>query len=608
MKNKAIYFITLITLFTISGTSRAANNENIQIAGIKFTGNHTFSSGVLKKYMQLNSGHFFPTVILRKDRPIFYASILENDINHLLRFYTSEGFADAKISIIKTIERNKNQIHLTFVIEENQPILISQIDININDVDSLAVSAVKQKLHSKLHLKPQQRFRDELLVRDKELILDYYMQNGYPYVTLDTGLEVQENRVTVKFNIKTGPLCTFGPTQIQENIITPIKKIENQLAYRQTEQFKENLLQKTQKQLYALGSFQYVSVNALYDTLKTPIIPIEIKLKESPRFRIKTGFGYGREDQFRLSAEVLKIGFPDKVKRLGLVARHSYLEPYNVSLKWVHPAFPTANASLTIEPFFKKEREPAYRIRRYGSNASFQQNISDYTSAYFNYTYERDQLYLSKESQVEALQKKDLSLYNKSSFTLGWSRNTALPILTPEKGFYSAATVTLSGFGFKSDFHFFRFLLENRHYQKLDDNLVIATRFKIGMIEPLRSDQVTPLEERYYAGGSSSIRGWARSAIGPVNKVREPIGGNSYIEASLECRYPLWRKLSGVAFIDCGNVWAAEYYYNITNLRYALGAGLRFSTPIGPVRFDVATPVFEAKQRVQFHLSAGHAF
>jgi len=126
MKNKVIPFITLIILFTIPGLGVAVNNGNLQVASIKFIGNYTFSSGVLKKNMQLNSGHFFPTVLLRKDRPIFYASILENDINHLLRFYSSEGFTGAKISIIKTIEQNKKQIRLTFVIEENQPILISQ--------------------------------------------------------------------------------------------------------------------------------------------------------------------------------------------------------------------------------------------------------------------------------------------------------------------------------------------------------------------------------------------------------------------------------------------------------------------------------------------------
>lgn len=608
MKKTALQIFLLFMMLYLPGSVSASINGNLQTAGIEFTGNHTFSDKVLKRNIQLHSGSFLSTVILRKAHPVFYESVLENDINRLLRFYSLEGFPDAHISILKTIDRKKSHIKITFVIQENQPALISKINLKFNGLDSDTQNIALNKLQNKLYLKTKHRFRDELLARDKETILDYFMENGYPYVTIQTDLELEGNEIVVDHNINSGPQCTFGSTRIQENIITPQEKIKKQLAYKQTATFNEDLLEKTRRQIYALGAFQYVAVNALYDTVKTPVIPVDIKLKESPRFRIKTGFGYGREDRFRVSADILKIGFPDKIKRINLTARYSYLEPYNTSLKWIHPAFPFTNASLTIEPFFKKERELAYRIKRNGCNISFQQNFSDYTSAYLNYTFERDHLYISKESMEEALQKKDISLYNKSGFTFGWTRNTSLPLLTPEKGLYTTATVTLSGLGFKSDFQFFRFLLENRHYQKLNYNMVLATKFKIGMIEPLHSTEVTPLEERYYAGGSSSIRGWARSAIGPVNKAREPIGGNSYIEASLEIRFPIWQKLSGVAFIDCGNVWAANYYYNLANLRYAPGAGLRFSTPIGPVRLDIATPVFESKQRVQFHVSAGHAF
>ena len=127
-------------------------------------------------------------------------------------------------------------------------------------------------------------------------------------------------------------------------------------------------------------------------------------------------------------------------------------------------------------------------------------------------------------------------------------------------------------------------------------------------MKPLYEDKVTPLEERFYSGGSNSVRGWGRSMLGPVSSVNKPLGGNSQAEASAELRYPLYKMLHGVVFYDIGNVWSDYLTFPWSELRHAGGAGLRFQTPIGPIRMDLAWPLGEGKRSMQVHVSIGQAF
>jgi outer membrane translocation and assembly module TamA len=149
---------------------------------------------------------------------------------------------------------------------------------------------------------------------------------------------------------------------------------------------------------------------------------------------------------------------------------------------------------------------------------------------------------------------------------------------------------------------------EVRNYTVLYKQLVLALRLEGGFMKPLRSGELTPIAERFYAGGSNSVRGWARYDLGPKSEDNHPLGGNSMIQTSVELRYPIWNILSGVVFCDAGNVWTGTYDHNLSQLEYAGGMGLRIKTPLGPVRFDIAKPISQSNKKIQFYLNIGEAF
>jgi outer membrane protein insertion porin family len=198
------------------------------------------------------------------------------------------------------------------------------------------------------------------------------------------------------------------------------------------------------------------------------------------------------------------------------------------------------------------------------------------------------------------------SLYNKSSVTMGLSQTTTNDLFSPTKGFNNGLTFKVSGVG-PSTYNYTKLMLDVRHFLQIP-RAVLATRLKVGQINSADKSGFIPVEDRFYAGGANSVRGWARHELGPEDEHGKPLGGNSLIEGSLELRIPVMGSFNSALFWDFGNVWAKDFSKTVDELRHALGAGIRFHTPIGPVRFDIATPVLDQDTHIRWHLTLGQAF
>jgi outer membrane translocation and assembly module TamA len=127
-----------------------------------------------------------------------------------------------------------------------------------------------------------------------------------------------------------------------------------------------------------------------------------------------------------------------------------------------------------------------------------------------------------------------------------------------------------------------------------------------------------PFFKRYCLGGATSLRGWGRFDVAPLSASGLPLGGFSMMELSSEVRVPLWRSLGGVLFVEAGNAFEEPWAMNFRDLRADAGVGLRYLTPIGPIRFDFGyqlTPIdgllvdgAPEKHQFRFHFSIGQAF
>jgi outer membrane protein assembly factor BamA len=116
--------------------------------------------------------------------------------------------------------------------------------------------------------------------------------------------------------------------------------------------------------------------------------------------------------------------------------------------------------------------------------------------------------------------------------------------------------------------------------------MILALRLVVGGIQPYGGSDDVPFNVRFFAGGPGSVRGFATNRLGPVDNDGDPVGGQSLIEGSVELRFPIVGEFSGALFVDFGNVFRDAFTYRLKEIRYAIGPGLRYNTPIGPVRVD----------------------
>src|SRR5262249_24405960 len=161
-----------------------------------------------------------------------------------------------------------------------------------------------------------------------------------------------------------------------------------------------------------------------------------------------------------------------------------------------------------------------------------------------------------------------------------------------------------------SDFSFVKLVLEGRHYVPLWGPFLLATRLKLGGIEPYGASTDVPFNVRFFAGGPGSVRGFQLNRLGPVNADGDPIGGLSLMEGSAELRFPLFGDFGAVLFLDFGNVFRPPFTYPLGDLLYAVGPVRRYNTPVGPLRLDVGIIVDrrQGENCGRIELSIGQAF
>ena len=602
--------IVLAGIYLLAGQATA--QENYAVSALWFEGNEALSSKVLKEQIVMYAHGKLAGFILGKQPYPFNSEVFRRDTDRLKAFYQSEGFLHVDIRPQLNTDDKEKKVKIVYRITEGAPILVQRVDFNIapGEDNETAIKNVVEKITPNLSLQTGKRFRDKALKADEELLLNRLAEKGFAYseITADLELLTDQNRIHLAYNIVPGPRCYFGDIQITGHRNTPSQTILRQLAFKEGAPYTPSLMQKSQQRVYQLGVFRYVTVRVGFSEAKQDTLPVEIVLREAPRLTTKIGVGYGKEDRFRVFLNLSRPWFLGDARRIELEARHSGLEPYNINVKLTQPGFLHPSGNAIINPFMRREKEPGFTVDRAGGTVTFQRQLTLSLESYINYTLEQDNLRISELTREQGLQNLDVSIYNKSSLTFGLALDTSEPPLTPDRGLYSGFTVTYSGVGFRNDFTYTRTLIDVRKYKKLSTKWVLAGRLKLGAMFPTGSNEVTPIEERFYSGGSNSVRGWARSQLGPKSDAGVPIGGNSLLENSWEVRFPLWKIFSGVTFLDVGNAWRSRFTYKFGELKYAAGMGLRVGTPIGPIRLDVASPLFETNLPWQFHLSVGQAF
>jgi len=192
-----------------------------------------------------------------------------------------------------------------------------------------------------------------------------------------------------------------------------------------------------------------------------------------------------------------------------------------------------------------------------------------------------------------------------------WRYDGANDILSPSRGNRFSVVTEYSPPGRFSDSPFYTVDASAIRYLPIRTRSVLALRLAAGMAEPLNDDSELLPSRRFFAGGVNTMRGYARRRLGPRDSVGDPVGGETRVLANAEVRFPLVRAFRGAAFLDAGQVWLERGNTDLSDIQVAVGAGLVFVTPVGPVRLDGAyllTTPMGGDPRGQIHFAIGNPY
>lgn len=536
----------------------------------------------------------------------FNPDMLEPNRESLERYYRNAGYLSAVVQTTAA-SRDDGGVDLLFTMEEG--FVTSVESVKLSGVDPLR----HQEALKAVSLKPGDAYSDAALAYAKIQLAEWYQRQGYSNVDVAAIRELAGNSASVAFTVREGALNRFGKSVIVGNEKTKEIVLRREFLHTEGASFDPKKLLDERVALSRTGLFSSIDIET--DVLEGDVRDVIYRVQESPAGAVEFGFGYAEYERFRgffdvgyrnvggvNSQAAFRIDVSSLLKRSTL----SYYQP------WVFGERDLALKALLIGET-KRELNAAdhstlYRSDRYGFSVGFEKRFSDALKGEAGYelsnvhTYDmKPGIVLSKEdtgtliiSSLHAsmtFDKRDNTVDPKSGYLLGVTWKSAAPWLFSETGFNKLS-------------------LFSNLYVGLNKRIIAALSLRGGAAGGFRSTKDLPIVERFFLGGRTTVRGYQQDLLGPKDADRNPVGGNAFFMGNFEFRTSIWKELGLVMFLDWGNVWSRANDFSLNDLKYSTGLGIRYNTPVGPVRIDYGLKLQkeEGESRGALHFSIGHAF
>jgi outer membrane protein assembly complex protein YaeT len=582
-------------------------NDRHSLAHLGIDGNRYFEDDIIRERLEMAPARRFGFRFGH-----YSQRILDRDMDSIRDLYRSNGFRDVDVSAQIDGDYKGVQGHLGVILQvkEGPQWFVNQLSIEGAPENDLPY------LQSVLQSTAGEPFSEANVAEDRDSILSYYYNNGYPDAAFDWSEAPgsSEHRVNLTYTITPGKR-----EYIRAVIVRGLRTTRQSLVYKRVslgpgDPISQNQVAASQQKLYDLGIFSKVQT-----AIQNPDGDEESKyllfdVDEADRYSFTAGIGAqlgrigGGVTTFdepagttgfvpRISLGVSRLNLFGEGRTLSLQTRFSTIEQ-RVLLSYIAPQLTgNPNLTLTISGLFDDSRDiRTFAARRWEASMQLAQKLTRANSVQYRLTFRRvdiSNVVISPELIPLLSQPEQVGL-----FSTTFIQDRRDDPVNSHRGIYNTIDVGIALRQLDAKSEFTRLLMRNSTYHPIGKNVVLARTLQFGWIERLGGQPQIPLAERFFAGGASSDRAFPDNQAGPRDlDTGFPLGGNALLMHSTELRFPLFGStLGGVLFHDMGNVYDSvqdiSFRFRQRNnqdfdyMVQSVGFGLRYKTPIGPLRVD----------------------
>jgi outer membrane protein assembly complex protein YaeT len=593
---------------TIEITYFVAPGEPGVFVGYAFSGNHSVPTQELAAALTIHPKDFF------RERGIFSRELLARDVSALQALYESRGFLEARVTsqVNHRHEGQPGHLFVTFEIEEGPETKVAHLALRGTDAQA------QNDLWPSLLSKPGQPYSPTRAQADRESILNYFADRGYPYSVVNWNAlpASSAHEVDVAFEIEPGLQERIQRVVVIGNEHTREGTIRRELTFRSGDPLRQNSILESQRRLYDLGTFSQVQVATENPEGPEARRTVLVNVEEARRWTVSYGGGIevqrlaGNQPEGqlkaspRLSFELARLNVGGRSQTLTLRGRLSTLERGG-AMNYLIPRFATRrDLNLRLGALIDRSRDVlTFAAEREEASVAVEKHYSPAAWVQGRYSYRRVRV----DPGTLRIRPEAIPLLSRPArvamLGLSYANDHRDEPTDATDGSYSLADGGIFWRKLGSESNFVRISGQNATYHRLGAHLVFARNTRFAMestVGPVSPTGEIPLPERFFLGGSESHRGFSINQAGPRDpETGFPVGGNALFLNSLELRTRFaGERLGFVLFHDAGNIFSTirrmrllKFTQNSpTDLDYTshvAGLGVRYRTPVGPVRLDV---------------------
>ena len=550
-------------------------NNRVYIRSITFEGNEAFSTKELVKMMTTTERTLLGFIM---DTGILQTQQLKQDIQKLNAFYFNNGFVNSQIGE-PVITHDAKGIYIKIIVKEGKRFKIGKAEISGDYLEK-----PRTDLFAQLKTKTGNNYDREAILKDIEMITTAANDEGYAHADVNPKIATHEKEqlADVNFQLAKGELVHIARISISGNTTTRDKVIRRQLSIVEGDLYSSSKLKNSYAGLNQLRYFEEVD----FQTEKAPDnkMDINIRVKEKNTGMFMVGAGYSAVDQAVIMAQVVQQNFLGYGQTLSLKASLGSTSN-NYELSFTEPWLFDLPLWCKADIWKYTKEYDSYTLDTRGAGVTLGYPIWNRITGYVGYKLSMDDIQdvgSTASSYIRAQEGKRTT----SSMTFTLAYDTTNDNMFPSKGIKASASVQHAGTPLGGNTNFTKYSGVLAGYYPLFWDIVFGAKGRIGYLQNNDDrDEDLPIYERYVLGGINSLRGLRY--VGPTNPgTSDVIGGTTMLSFSLELVFPLIKDagMKGVLFYDAGNTWNGGYY--VDDLRMTCGAGIRWYSPIGPLRLE----------------------